>query len=526
MFTKPSVWVRLPRDKESSNPYPVKSFKNECPLVSTERPNIVLIMSDQHNKHVLGCAGHPYVRTPNLDRFAAQGVRMTDVYCPYPLCAPSRSGFMSAQYPSDIGVYDNGGSAFFSSDTPTFAHALGGAGYEAVLCGRMHFGRHDAFHGFETRLHGDANGRTLSPEILGSGLNRTNGQTRYAVEVAGHGRNGFQAFDASVTQTACDFIEHRSPDDRPYAVVVGMMLPHNPLICTKDDFEYYMDLVPAPEPEPPSALERLHPAMRRWRERRGVDDLSPEQNRRAIAAYLGLVTEMDRNIGQILDVLSAASTDTAVIYTSDHGDMCCEHGMWWKSSFYEGSAGVPFIASMPGRFPEGTERQEIASLIDVGPTLLDLADASPLPDVSGRSFLRLLEGKPIPDWPNQAFCEYAGLLGDQPACMIRADQWKLNYYSETDSCQLFDLATDPEERNDLAGQAECTVIVNQLKARIHERWSANAIREAMARQQRAATVIRSAGHPAHPHDINDFVVGDVDNQFDFDQLPSPPRSMT
>jgi choline-sulfatase len=491
----------------------------------TNRPNIVLIISDQHNKHVLGCAGHPYVLTPNLDQLAASGARMTNVYCPYPLCAPSRAGFMSAQYPSDIGVYDNGGSAFFSSQTPTFAHALGAAGYEAVLCGRMHFGSSDPFHGFERRIHGDAGGQSVSREILGTGINRTNGQTKYAVEVAGYGRNGFQAFDASVTQTACDFIANRSPDDRPYVLVVGLMLPHNPLICSKEDFEYYAGKVPIPEPEPPSAIDRLHPAVKRWRERRGVDDLTPEQNHRAIAAYLGLVTELDRNIGRMVDVIRSSDAETAIAYTSDHGDMCCEHGMWWKSNFYEGSAGVPLIASLPGRFPAGTECDDIASLIDVGPTLLDLAGAPPLPDVSGQSFLRLLENEPIPDWPDQVFCEYAGLLGDRPSCMVRTGQWKLNYYSEFDSCQLFDLASDPEERNDLAGRAECAVIVNQLKARIDSRWSAQDIQDGMDRQQRATEVLKGSGHHPQPHDVSNFVPEERDNQFDFSQLTKKPVGM-
>tara|TARA_B100000700_G_scaffold21418_1_gene20807 strand:+ start:708 stop:1043 length:336 start_codon:yes stop_codon:yes gene_type:complete len=107
--------------------------------------------------------------------------------------------------------------------------------------------------------------------------------------------------------------------------------------------------------------------------------------------------------------------------------------------------------------------------------------------------------------------------------MIRAGNWKLNYYSEFDSCQLFDLSTDPEERNDLAGRAECSVIVNQLKARIHERWSADDILEAQARQQRAAKVIRGSRRGARPHDVEDFVPAeDSDNQFDFSQLPAKP----
>jgi choline-sulfatase len=275
--------------------------------VPADQPNIILIVSDQHNKHIMGCAGNAIIRTPNLDDLASQGVRMTNVYCPFPLCAPSRAGFMSAQYPSDIGVYDNSG-ASFSTHTPTFAHALGAAGYEAILCGRTHFGDNDPFHGFESRIHGDTGGNAITPDILGSGLNRTNGQTRYAVEVAGHGGNGFQAFDKSITRTACDFIKDRSSEERPFALVVGMMLPHNPLICSKEDFEYYLTWLPEPEPEPQTTLDRLHPAVRKWRERRGVDDLTLEQNHRAMAAYYGLVTALDRNVGEIRKAVAASQS--------------------------------------------------------------------------------------------------------------------------------------------------------------------------------------------------------------------------
>jgi choline-sulfatase len=494
--------------------------------VPQDCPNIVLVISDQHNKKVIGNAGNAIIQTPNLDRLAEEGIRMTDTYCPYPLCAPSRAGFMSAQYPSDIGVYDNRGSASFSSRTPTFAHALGAADYEAVLCGRMHFGNRDPFHGFSARIHGDT-GNAVSSDILGSGMNRTNGQTRYAVEVAGHGKNGFQAFDRSVTDAACEFIQNRKPGGKPYALVVGLMLPHNPLVCSKEDFDYYHTLLPKPEPEPSSTLDRLHPTMRMWRERRGVDQLSPEQNHRAMAAYYGLVAELDRNLGRITETIrtSEQSANTVIVYTSDHGDMCGEHGMWWKSNFYEGSAGIPLIASWPGHFPAGTVDGSVVSLIDVGPTLLDIAGAPPLPDVSGRSFLRLLEGKAIPDWPNQVFCEYAGLLGDQPSCMIRSERWKLNYYSEFDSCQLFDLASDPEERNDLAGKAGCSVIVNQLKERIDSRWSATDVLGTQARQQRATEVLRASGHTSHPHAVENFLAADTDNVFDFSQLPQKPEGM-
>ena len=134
-----------------------------------------------------------------------------------------------------------------------------------------------------------------------------------------------------------------------------------------------MAQIPPLESESPEYLNALHPAMKKWRERRGVDDITPEQNRRGLAAYYGLTTELDRYIGQIMDTVQSSSdaNNTVIIYTSDHGDMAHEHGMWWKSSFYEGSVGIPLICSWPGHLHENHTEDAIVSLIDVGaPTAL------------------------------------------------------------------------------------------------------------------------------------------------------------
>jgi len=474
-------------------------------------PNIVLIMSDQHNPHILGCAGDPIVRTPNLDALSGRGVRFENLYCPYPLCVPSRMAFMAAQYPSPISSWDNG--AMLGSDVPTFAHSLGVSGCEAVLCGRMHFVGPDQSHGFERRIHGDAWG-WLTPEIRGSGDRRTTGQRRYAVEVSGHGRAGYEAYDESVTRAACEFIGSRAADERPYCLVVGWMLPHNPLICERSLFEEYMDALGPYEPPSEEAVARLHPAMRIWRERRQADRIDPECARRGRAAYYGLATTLDRNVGRILEAIDAASDaeNTVVIYTSDHGDMAGEQGLWWKSSFYDGAARVPCIASWPGRFPAGREVREVTSLIDVAPTVLELAGAEPLPDATGLSLARFLRGEPAPDWPNQAFCEYAGLQGDQPSCMIRRGPWKLNYYSEFGSHQLFNLDQDPWELNDLRDAPAHRDVAADLLDRILSWWSADAMREGQEQQQRARRFTRpsSGGRRSEPPPGA--------NEFDFSQL--------
>lgn len=495
-------------------------------MTSKRRPNVLIVMSDQHNAHVMGCAGDSIVRTPNLDSLAARGTMFSNAYCPHPLCVPSRMGFMAAQPPGDIDVWSN--RSVLSTNVPTFAHAFGRGGYEAVICGRMHFVGEDQFHGFERRIRGDCmdvgGGKAfIHGDVLGEGQNRTTGQIRYAVEVAGHGHNGYQSYDRMVTDGACEFFNERTSDDRPFCLVVGYMLPHNPLICDKDRFDYYLDRLPVPEPLSADELAALNPAIRMWRERRRVDKLSPEQHHRALAAYYGLVEEMDANLGRVLDALESSGLmdDTVVVYTSDHGDMAAERGgMWWKSSFYEGSARVPLIIANPSRGAAGKSVDALVNLIDVGPTALDLAGCEPLPDVASRSLVGFLgEGEGPVDWPNEVFSEFLGAHGDQPSCMLREGPWKLMYYSEFDSCLLFNLEDDPAERYDLANDPAQAERRERMLAKIHDRWSAERMLEGERRTRAAKELIESCGHGFFSHSFEPEGPPENANQFDFDQLP-------
>jgi len=489
------------------------------PGETAERPNIVLIMSDQHNAHVMGCAGNGVVQTPTLDALAADGVQFGAAYCPYPLCVPARMGFLTAQYPGDVDVWDNGN--ILASDVRTFAHSLTDAGCETVLCGRMHFLGPDQFHGFERRIYGDCY-NFLSREIQGTGYNRTNGQTRYAVEVSGWGRMGYEEYDERVTEKAVEFIAGRRAADRPYCMVVGHVLPHNPLICSKELFEHYMERIPVPEPVSEEYLATLHPAIRAWRRRRGVDELTPEQHRRGRAAYYGLVTEMDRNIGRVIETIKTSphAANTVIIYTTDHGDMAGEHGMWWKSSYYEGSSRVPIVVSWPGRLARGKTVDAVVNLIDLGPTVLELAGAEPLENVSGRSLVPFLMERPGPaDRPNETFAEYLGAHGDKPSSMIRSGAWKLMYYSEFDSYLLFNLDEDPDEMTDRAQDPSCRQVAEALLAKVHARWSAERMLAGAGRARRTWQELGKTNECTTPHPVvHDTASADA-NRFDFSQVP-------
>ena len=435
------------------------------------QPNILLIMSDQHSPRVLGCAGDEVVRTPTLDRLAERGVRFTDTYCANPLCVPSRMAFLTSRHSSDIRVWTN--NCRLQSDIPTFVHHLVNAGYETVLCGRMHFKGPDQRHGFERRIIGD-----VDPKLEHI-PRETTGQAADGVKVAGPGRTAYTRYDEEVTRVCRRFLESRDnqPGDRPFFMTVGYVLPHCPFIAPKRLFNEYVEKVDVPH-LPQGYHDSLHPFMRSWRERRQVDELTDEQVHIARAAYYGLVTFMDELIAEILSTLRKTrfAEDTLIIYTSDHGEMAGEHRLWWKSSFYEGSAGVPLIFSWPGKLAEGRTITEITSLLDIGPTVVDLIGGDEMSAVRGRSLKGFLTGDgKVSDWHDTAFAELGGLRGDAPGRMIRRGPWKLSHYHNYDLPQLFNIESDPGEWNDLGNDDAYAGIRDELLTEVRAGWSGDEV---------------------------------------------------
>ncbi|MFC1713065.1 sulfatase-like hydrolase/transferase [Candidatus Poribacteria bacterium] len=450
-----------------------------------DRPNILLVMSDQHSPHVLGCAGDGVVRTPTLDRLAERGVNFTNAYCGNPLCVPSRMTFLTGRHCSDIRVWTN--RCRLQSDIPTFVHHLVNAGYETNLCGRMHFSGSDQRHGFERRIIGDVHAK------LEHIPTSTTGQTAVGVKVAGPGHTAYSRYDEEVTKVCCEFLDSwdKSPGDRPFLLTVGYVLPHCPYIAPKRLFDEYFDKVDVPQ-LPDGYHDSLHPFMRKWREHRMVDELTHEQARVARAAYYGLVTLMDELIGDILSTLAKThfGEDTLIIYTSDHGEMAGEHGMWWKSSFYDGSVGVPLILSWPEHMAEGRTVTKVASLLDIGPTLVELAGGSPMPCVSGQSLMGFLTGDgKVPDWHDTTFAELGGLLDDAPGRMIRRGPWKLNCYHGYDRPQLFNIESDPDEWNDLGNDDSYADIRDELLAEVQAGWSGAEVMNAIEIAQKDRDVL-------------------------------------
>ena len=275
-----------------------------------------------------------------------------------------------------------------------------------------------------------------------------------------------------MTARAVRFLAERGRcRERPFCLVVGLLLPHNPYVCSRALFEHYLAVLPEVATEAPAGE---HPAVQALRRTRGLTGVDPQDARRARAAYYGLVETLDASVGQVLAALDRAGlgTTTHVVYTSDHGDLNGEHAMWAKSSFYEGAVGVPWIWRGPG-IRAGAELEQVASLLELAPTLLDLAGAAPLPAARGSSLRLLLECGSDPAWPGRAFAESCA-VGCRPARMVREGRWKLCLYHGYDEPQLFDLVADPDETRDLGRAPEHAAVRERLLALATDGWNGQA----------------------------------------------------
>ncbi|MEX2261352.1 MAG: choline-sulfatase [Bryobacteraceae bacterium] len=440
-------------------------------------PNILLIMADQMAPMLTGAYGHPVVRTPNLNRLVRRGVRFDAAYSPNPVCAPARACLMTGRYSSRIGVHDN--AAPLRSDEPTMAHYLTNAGYDTAWSGKMHFVGPDQHHGLKRRLSRDIYfadftwAKSRDKKIPGqharnyvaSGIHVGRQDDRR--DDAGD-RHGNLALDEEAHQKAIQYLEARSgKPEEPFFLGVSYNYPHEPFWPSKELWDLY-EGQPVDIPEFPANLERTYSAMDRWLNRHhGADkhDVKDPANLKVLhRAYYALVTYADRKVGELLNALERTGADknTIVLFTSDHGDMLGHKGMVQKRSFYEWSARVPLILTMPDGQWAGRTVNEPVSLIDVMPTLLELAkiDASSALPMDGTSLTGLAAGTKAAG--RAAFSE-SHSEGMHATCfMVRKGDFKYTHIHGHQP-QLFDLSADPGEWNNLADNPEYRQVERQLR---------------------------------------------------------------
>lgn len=491
------------------------------------RPNILHILSDQHSPRVLGCYGDPLGVTPHLDALAARGVVFDHLYCPSPICVPSRMAMLTGRHPFQNDCWTN--NHILDSGIPTFAHALGAAGYRTTLIGRLHSLGPDQLRGYMERLVGDHSPNFDGNPMASRGpLEGTAGPARVSLERSGPGLSGYQVHDEYVTAAAVDYLNRLGIERRtappgseppPFLLTIGYMLPHQPFVAQRADYERFRGRVPPPlDPHPP--LEMQHPYIRWWREHTGIAHVTEAEITRCRTAYWALVSRLDAMIGQVLAALEAngLADNTLIVYTTDHGEQAGEHGLWWKQTFYEASARVPAIVAWPGVLAAGQRCRRVASALDLTATLLDAGGAPALPGLEGRSLLGLLErasgpagkerglpassvSRPSPaEWEDVAFSEFCTDDGWYQR-MIRLGAWKLCYYHGYPP-QLFHLEDDPHELRDRAADPGCAAVRIALEQRVLDGWDPAWIARRME-CKRAETALRRAWaratHPAEQY---------------------------
>ena len=417
-----------------------------------EPKNLLFILSDNHNRAFSGPYGHPQAVTPNLDALAARGVIFANAYSASPLCCPSRASLATGRFPHQTGYWDN--AITYDGSVPSWMRRLRDRGHAVVSIGKLHFRSSDDDNGFTQErlamhiLNGKGGTHMLLRGFDDEHVNK--GQWEMYRDRTGIGTAPYQAFDQKVTEDAIGWLkEHGRVGEQPFALFVSYPSTHPPYSVPAEFWER-IDATDIRLPKGFQPHERSeHPADRHLRHIQGTGDLDEDLVRRIQVGYLALVAHLDHEIGRLLLALDelGLTDDTRIVYTSDHGDLAGQHGLLGKFCLYEGSIGVPLIMAGPD-IPEGRRVQQIASHVDLFPTILD-AMCVPLEaedaDLPGRSLWPAMQGE---ESDVTGFAEYHAVGSKAGSFMLRDGNWKLIHHVGMPA-QLFDLAADPDERHDL-----------------------------------------------------------------------------
>ncbi|QOC26994.1 sulfatase-like hydrolase/transferase [Microbacterium hominis] len=460
-------------------------------------PNVVFIITDQQRWDTIAALGHSHAITPHLDRLVREGTAFTNMYVTSPSCAPSRASLFTGLYPHTTGVYRNDDVWRHS-----WVERVAAQGYRCVNVGKMHTFPYDAAVGFHER-HVMENKDRGNPELpflfdnwdkalWSHGYVKPDRRTLRDVPDY-QDRLGAFVWELPEELHVDNFVGNMARHwvdvfpgltDLPFFLQIGFPGPHPPY----DAVPAYLDLFEGREvPEPvnsaadrdgqPSVLKALRAEHVRNDHDSVVHDEDPERHRslRQRRHYLANISMIDAQIGRLLDALEARGVldNTIVIFTSDHGDTLGDHGHSQKWTMYEGSVRVPAIVWGPKFVRQGSRVDGLASLFDLGPTILELAGADIPPWMEATSLRGALTGD---GWEGRAhvFAEHARdmiLTETALMTMVRDTEWKLVEFIDSDEGQLFDLRTDPHEEHSLWDDPAAAGTKARLKEVI-SRWRA------------------------------------------------------
>ncbi|MEN6385323.1 MAG: sulfatase-like hydrolase/transferase [Phycisphaerales bacterium] len=454
-----------------SAPFPSFRKKN-----SHKKPNILVIMSDEHNANILGCYGNKIVNTPNLNQLSSSGITFENFYCNSPLCVPSRLSFTAGKYISHINAWSNA-SKLLGDDYPSIAYSMKSAGYDPYLCGKMHYALEHRYgfteigKSFTNQKPKSGGCRRRNPDDLTVDKNTEEG--RFDDFHAGNSSRVLD-HDKEFTDRTVDFLNNRKKSDKPFFMISGLLAPHYPLIVPDEYWEKYKDKIPMPK-MPQGYIDSLPLNYKHLRSGFGMTDVKPETVKKGRELYYGLVEWMDSEVGKILRALkdNGLEDNTIVIYTSDHGENMGEHGLWWKNAMFNTASRIPLIISYPKRWKGSQRRLQTASLVDLTRTIADLGQAEFPKDWDGDSMVDWLDNSNY-KWKDFAVSEYYAHNIASGYTMIRTADYKYVYHTPSDKAhksqtELYNLRKDPDELSNLSNQDNYKDIISKLHSKIcHE----------------------------------------------------------
>ena len=444
-------------------------------LVAAESPRNVLFIAVDDMNVDLGCYGHSQVKSPNIDRLAARGVRFDKAYCQFPLCSPSRSSLMTGLRPDTTRVFDL--QYHFRTGLPdvvTLPQMFRNNGYFAARVGKIyHYGNPGQIgtSGLDDPPSWDEfvnpRGRDKDEENLITNFTPKRGLGSSLSFLATEGSDDEQT-DGKVAEQAIRLMEeHR---DNPFFIAAGFYRPHCPYVAPKKYFDMYpLESIKLPElPEerlknvPRPALASTTP----W----PYFGATEEQVRESKRAYYATISFVDAQVGKLLDALERLrlTDETIMVFWSDHGYHFGEHGLLMKQSLFEESARVPLIFAGPGVGAQGKTSPRTVEFVDIYPTLADLCGLKPPENLHGASLRPLLDN-PAAEWTRPAFTQVQ--RGNFPGHSIRTERYR---YTEWDAgekgVELYDHQNDPRELKNLAHDPQFAPIVAELKSLVKKNW--------------------------------------------------------
>lgn len=458
-----------------------------------KRPNILWICTDQQRWDTLGCHGNPYVRTPNLDRFAREGTDFTSAYCQSPVCTPSRASFLTGRYPRTTRCRDNGHS--LPSDEILVTRRLAEAGYVGGLSGKLHLAPCHPSVCPETELRVNDGYETFAWSHAPDHASRGNQYLKWltsqghAFERTPFERNRFvqTTMPGALHQTrwcaqhAIDFFLKNA--EASWFFCANIYAPHHPFDPPREYLERYLpilDDIPLPR-FTPGELENK-PEMQRIDSQgayamKGMYpfwEMSDRDHRLIRAAYWAMCDQIDHEVGRMLEALekSGQRENTIVIFMSDHGEMLGDHGIYLKGPhFYEEAIHVPLLISGPG-IESGGVRSDFVELLDLAPTLLRVCDLPPEPGMQGR----IISGnETVSQSREDVYCDISTIHDGRQtySTMLRTERHKIVRHHKREPGELYELTTPNLETRNLWDQPEYQTLKSDLLSRLADRMSAS-----------------------------------------------------